>query len=173
MTPTLFPGDHLVEPVNGPFGKLLTWALAPFGKKPRYQHVRVVAANPDYVIEDGEDFDEVTGKTVGYRVCYNKVPEDFYERYEVYRPLCDPVTNLRALNYMDSKLGELYDPLSLVGYLIRNLLGFRSWPHSKGNDCSKLAAWSWAQAGYDMFPGVDDGDVAPWDYTTCPYLKRI
>lgn len=63
--------------------------------------------------------------------------------------------------------GKPYDWGSIAGFVLRHLgmhLRGRSSDHpDKRLICSELVAWSYREAGVDLFPGVAPGDIAPGD----------
>jgi len=67
-----------------------------------------------------------------------------------------------------TEVGKPYDWPSIAGFVLRHfgmhLRGKRSKDHPDDSlICSELAAWSYREAGVDLFPDVAPGDVAPGD----------
>jgi uncharacterized protein YycO len=65
------------------------------------------------------------------------------------------------------EVGRPYDWPSIAGFVLRRLgwkIRGRSADHPDAKlICSELVAWTYRQAGADMFPGVAPGDISPGD----------
>lgn len=170
MRPNIQPGDLLIQKSSGWFGSMLRIFLG-FSLDPKYQHVAVVCVDTTKLIQDGEDHEEATGR-VFYRVGVDSLENLDWTQWEVRRPLCDEATCIRALNLMIAKAGEPYGVLSLLAVYLRKFLGLPV-ADGPGAFCSELVCWAFREAGYDLMPGVEPYDVAPWELLTSPRVGVV
>ena len=165
----LQPGDLLIEnhalpsarrcpPENdGGYWKYLVKAA--FGSS--YQHVRLVAEDPHESLED---------LAVGVR--RTPIGASYLGQFELWRPRCAPATRRRAIEAVETHLGEGFGLLQGALLCANRRLGVpdRDVP---GMTCSELIARGYAQAGYRLVPSRADWDVAPWDFRDPARLERI
>lgn len=152
---TLAPGDILIEK-NRP--NVWGWgAKALFAAE--YQHALIVDLDPTVCIENS------------WIIKRRSTPTDL-ENYEVWRPMCDHETKVRALQFIYTRLDAPYGVLQLAALFLYRRFGIEL-PDVPLETCSEVPAWAFEQAGYDLNPLLPSYRTGPWDLRNPERLIQI
>lgn len=89
-------------------------------------------------------------------------------------PNLTPQAFQKITGYLFKQMDKPYDWMQIAGFFVEAVFGWKNtWQLPETYTCGKLVDLAFLEAGIDLLPGWENGDVTPRDLWHSPFLVDV